>query len=186
MHLNARAPLLSYFSHSQSVQCGWFWSYLNDRRCNRWLKKWPMQIFKTQICPPLPIHISSSNNPAGPDLNQNFDLTWPDVFLMSPCTLGTRLCMRMCANLENGILRIGQQPKSVVNDQGECEAMKMLSGRRAPHCDYKHCSLLRTKTDHEETMLKSQWEFQDIIVERLKAERRKEKNCTFATTHSCV
>ena len=44
--------------------------------------------YKAYICPPLPIRISSSNNPAGPDSNQNLNLTWPDVFPMSPCTSG--------------------------------------------------------------------------------------------------
>ena len=34
------------------------------------------------------VHFSSSNNPAGPDFNQNLNLTWPDVFPMSPCTSG--------------------------------------------------------------------------------------------------
>ena len=90
MYLNARAPRLSYFSRSQSVQCDWF---RIDCLCNRRLKKWLVQNFvkfpstsyKAHICPPLPIHISSSNNPAGPDLNQNLNLTWPDVFPMSPC-----------------------------------------------------------------------------------------------------
>ena len=48
--------------------------------------KFPSTTYKAHICPPLPIHISSSNNPAGPDLNQNLNLTWPDVFPMSPCT----------------------------------------------------------------------------------------------------
>ena len=46
--------------------------------------------------------------------------------------------MHMRTTLENGVLRNGQQPQSVVNgfiDQGESEAMKMLCGRRAPSCD---------------------------------------------------
>ena len=54
--------------------------------------------------------------------------------------LGTRLRVRMRTKLENGVLSNGQQPQSVVNgfiDQGEFEAMKTLSGRRAPRCD-KH------------------------------------------------
>ena len=44
--------------------------------------------------------------------------------------LGTRLSVRMRTKLENGILSNGQQPQSVVKgfvDQGEFEAMKMLS-----------------------------------------------------------
>ena len=48
--------------------------------------KFPSTNYKAHTCPPLPIHISSSNNPAGPDLNQNHNLTWPDVFPISPCT----------------------------------------------------------------------------------------------------
>ena len=54
--------------------------------------------------------------------------------------LGTRLHVRMHTKLENGILRNRQQPQSVVNgfiDHGEFEALKTLSGRRAPRCD-KH------------------------------------------------
>ena len=36
--------------------------------------------------------------------------------------LGTRLYVRMCTKIiENGVLRNGQQPQSVVNDQGEFE-----------------------------------------------------------------
>ena len=52
--------------------------------------------------------------------------------------LGTRLHVRMRTKLENGVLRNGQQPQSIVNgiiDQGEFEAMKTLSGRRAPCFD---------------------------------------------------
>ena len=54
--------------------------------------------------------------------------------------LGTRLRVRMRTKLENGVLSNGQQPQSVVMafvDQGEFEAMKTLSGRRAPRC-HKH------------------------------------------------
>ena len=46
--------------------------------------------------------------------------------------------MRMRTKLQNGVLRNGQQPQSVVNgfiDQGEVEAMKTLIGCRAPRCD---------------------------------------------------
>ena len=54
--------------------------------------------------------------------------------------LGTRLHVRMRTTLENGVLHNGQQSQSVVNgfiniDQGEFEAMKMLSSRRTPRCD---------------------------------------------------
>ena len=54
--------------------------------------------------------------------------------------LGMRLFVRMRTKLENGILSNGRQPQSVVKafiDQGEFEAMKTLSGRRAWRC-YKH------------------------------------------------
>ena len=46
--------------------------------------------------------------------------------------------MRMRTILEDGVLRNGQQPQSVVNDfidQGEFEAMKTLIGHRALRCD---------------------------------------------------
>ena len=46
--------------------------------------------------------------------------------------------MHMHTKLQNGALRNGQQPHSVVNafiDQGEVEAMKTLIGCRAPRCD---------------------------------------------------
>ena len=52
--------------------------------------------------------------------------------------LGTRLHVHMHTKLENGILHNGQQPHSVgmtLIDQGEFEAMKTLSGCRAPRCD---------------------------------------------------
>ena len=51
--------------------------------------------------------------------------------------LGTRLHLRMHTKLENGVHRNGQQPQSCFIDQGEFEAMKTLSGRRASRCD-KH------------------------------------------------
>ena len=47
-----------------------------------------------------------------------------------------RVCMR--TKLENGVLSNKQQTQSVVNgfvDQGEFEAMKMLSCWEAAHCD---------------------------------------------------
>ena len=84
VYLNARAPRLNYFSRSQSL-CDWF----RDCLCNRWLKKclvqnlWncpPLATKHTSVHLDLPIHISSSNNPAGPDFNQNLNITWPDVF----------------------------------------------------------------------------------------------------------
>ena len=56
------------------------------------------------------------------------------------CGLGMRLHVCMCTKLENGILCNGQQLGSAVNsfvNQGEFEAIKMLSGRRALRCD-KH------------------------------------------------
>ena len=49
-----------------------------------------------------------------------------------------RLHVRMHTKLENGILCNGQPTQSVVNgfsDQGEFEAMKMLSGWEAACCD---------------------------------------------------
>ena len=52
--------------------------------------------------------------------------------------LGTRLHVHTCTKLENGVLRNGQPTQSVVNgfsDQGEFEAMKMLSGWEAARCD---------------------------------------------------
>ena len=54
--------------------------------------------------------------------------------------LGTRLLVRMCTTLENGILHNGQQQGRAENsfiDQGELVAMKTLSGRKALRCD-KH------------------------------------------------
>ena len=52
--------------------------------------------------------------------------------------LETRLHVRMCTRLENGVLRNGQQPGSAVNsyfDQGKVEPVKTLSGCEAAHCD---------------------------------------------------
>lgn len=52
--------------------------------------------------------------------------------------LGTRLRVRMRTTLENGVLRNGQQPGRAENsfiDQGELEAMKTLSGRKALRYD---------------------------------------------------
>ena len=49
--------------------------------------------------------------------------------------LGMRLRVRMRTRLENDVLHNGQKPGSAVNiftDQGKFEAMKTLSGRRAP------------------------------------------------------
>ena len=50
---------------------------------------------------------------------------------------GTGQHVRMRTRLQNGVLRNGQQHGSAVNifiDQGKLEAMKTLSGHRAPHC----------------------------------------------------
>jgi len=52
--------------------------------------------------------------------------------------LGMRLRVGMHTTLENGILRNRQQAGRAENsfiDQGEFVAMKMLSGRKSPHCD---------------------------------------------------
>ena len=52
--------------------------------------------------------------------------------------LGTRLRVRMRTTLENGVLRNEQLSCSAVNnffDQGNFEAMKMLSGWEAACCD---------------------------------------------------
>ena len=52
--------------------------------------------------------------------------------------LGTRLDVRMCTRLENGVLRNGQQPGSAVNsffDHSKFETMKLLTGWEAVHCD---------------------------------------------------
>ena len=43
--------------------------------------------------------------------------------------------MRMRTKLQNGVLRNGQQPQSVVNGQSEVEAMKTLIGCRDSRCD---------------------------------------------------
>ena len=54
--------------------------------------------------------------------------------------LGTRLHVRMRTKLENGVLRNDSNHRVLwiaFIDQGEFEAMKTLSGRRAPRCD-KH------------------------------------------------
>ena len=68
--------------------------------------KFPSTSYKAHICPPLPIHISSSNNPAGPDLNQNLNLTWPDVFPMpcsslAPAVLSMSTCSRQFAQFSS-------------------------------------------------------------------------------------
>ena len=49
--------------------------------------------------------------------------------------LGTRLHLRMRTKLENGVLHNRQQPQSVVNGFIDQDAIKMLSGRRAPRCN---------------------------------------------------
>ena len=61
--------------------------------------------------------------------------------------LGTRLRVRMRTKLENGVLHNEQQPQSVVNnliDQGEFEAMNMLSRWEAARCDERpFCTKLK-------------------------------------------
>ena len=47
-------------------------------------------------------------------------------------------------------------------DQGEFEAMKMLSGHRAPHCD-----------KHQFRVSEYLNRLRDIVVERLKVEQRR-------------
>ena len=52
--------------------------------------------------------------------------------------LGTRLLVRMCKTLENGVLRNGQLPgraETSFIDQGELAATKTLSGCKALRCD---------------------------------------------------
>ena len=52
--------------------------------------------------------------------------------------LGMRLRVGMHITLENGVLCNRQQAGRAENsfiDQGKFIAMKMLSGRKAPHCD---------------------------------------------------
>ena len=51
--------------------------------------------------------------------------------------LGMRLRVWMRTRSENGVLHNGQQPGSAVNsfiNEGKFEAVKMLTGCRAPHC----------------------------------------------------
>ena len=64
--------------------------------------------------------------------------------------VGTRLRVRIRTKLENGALSNGQQPQSVVNglvDQGEIEALKMLSGHRAPCCGkHQFCGKMTVST----------------------------------------
>ena len=64
--------------------------------------------------------------------------------------LGTRLCVHMCTKFEKDVLRNGQQPQSVVND---FEAMKMLSGRRAPCCQFPAIMTVITQTVYEISLL---------------------------------
>ena len=52
--------------------------------------------------------------------------------------LGTRLHVRMCTTLENGVLRNRQQPGRAENsfiDRDEFVAMKTPSSCKAPRCD---------------------------------------------------
>ena len=46
--------------------------------------------------------------------------------------MGTRLHVRMCTTLENGVLRHGQQPQSAFIDQGEVETLR---GCETARCD---------------------------------------------------
>ena len=86
-------------------------------------------------------------------------------FALRPMTvvfgLQTRLCVRMCTRLENGVLHKRQQPGSAVNSFIDLEAMKMLSRRRAPRWGIS-LSLLNK-------------------VVRTKRERKNSKNGTLAT-----
>ena len=41
---------------------------LSEEMAGAEFMKFPSTSYKAHICPPPPIHISSSNNPAGPDL----------------------------------------------------------------------------------------------------------------------
>ena len=56
----------------------------------------------------------------------------------------------MRTRLENGVLHNGQQPQSVVNgfaDHGGFEAMRTLSGHRAPRCDkHRFCAKMTVIT----------------------------------------
>jgi len=64
--------------------------------------------------------------------------------------LGTRLRVRMCTTLENGVLSNGQQLGRAENsfiDQSEFVAMKMLSGCKAPRCDkHQFCDKMTVST----------------------------------------
>ena len=58
--------------------------------------------------------------------------------------------MRMCARLENGVLRNGQQPGSVGNsffDYSKFEAMKLLSGWDVARCgEHQFCAKIKVST----------------------------------------
>ena len=64
--------------------------------------------------------------------------------------LGTRLCVRMHATLENGVLRNGQQLGRAEHsfiDWGEFVAVKTLSGCKAPCCDkHQFCDKMTVST----------------------------------------
>ena len=64
--------------------------------------------------------------------------------------LGTRLHVRMCTKLENGVLHNRQPTQSVVtgfSDQGEFEAMKTLSDWEAVRCDeHQFCAKIKVST----------------------------------------
>ena len=67
-------------------------------------------------------------------------------------------------------------------DQGEFEAMKTLSGRRAPRCD-KH--QFRTKMTVS-TLTVCEISLLNVVVVTRNKERKNTKNGSFATAHFCV
>ena len=64
--------------------------------------------------------------------------------------LETRLRVRMCTTLENGVLHNEQQPGRAENsfiDQDKFVAMKTLSGCKAPRCDkHQFCDKMTVST----------------------------------------
>ena len=64
--------------------------------------------------------------------------------------LGTRLRVRMRTTLDNGVLHNEQLSGSTVNnffDQGNFEAMKMLSGWEVARCDeHQFCAKIKVST----------------------------------------
>ena len=94
--------------------------------------------------------------------------------------LGTRLHVHMRTKLENGILRNRQQAGSAVNSLiDEFEAIKTMSGCRAPRCDKHQFSAkmtVSTQAIFEISLL-------NIVVLKRKKELKNTKNGTFATAH---